>query len=62
MPADLTLIQESLEELVGMLLDGPIAIPRLGCGAGGLEWAAVAPIMHAILDERFLLVHPFGVG
>lgn len=56
--ADLTLIEQSLARLVQLPLQGPIAIPRPGCGAGGLTWESVQPIVVKYLDERFVLVHP----
>lgn len=56
--ADLALIDESLARLVQLPLSGPIAIPRPGCGAGGLTWETVQPIVTKHLDERFVLVHP----
>jgi len=42
-----------LAELQGWTL---VALPRPGCGGGGLEWAEVGPILRPILDDRFVAV------
>lgn len=31
-------------------------LPRLGCGAGGLQWEVVKPILSYWLDDRFVVV------
>ena len=33
-----------------------IAIPKVGCGLGGLKWECVKPILETYLDDNFLLV------
>ena len=35
-----------------------IYCPRLGCGLGGLAWKDVAGVLHALWDDRFIIVHP----
>lgn len=38
-----------------------VAVPPLGCGLGGLDWAAVRPLMERILGQggcRFLVLEP----
>ena len=57
--ADITLIQDSLRELVtlsNMLGWGTIVLPRPGCGAGGLTWKEVRPVVEQALDSRFIVV------
>lgn len=57
--SDLSLITRSSVELVKladtMKMD-KLALPRVGCGNGGLRWSTVRPILEAILDERFTVV------
>lgn len=33
-----------------------VAMPRLGCGNGGLDWERVSEVLRPILDERFIIV------
>lgn len=60
--ADLLLIQRSVGELV-RLVDSAgyrmVALPRPGCGNGGLEWEEVGPLLRR-LDDRFVVVHQWG--
>lgn len=57
-PASLGLIERSVRELVTLTdLYGwnKVALPRPGCGLGGLRWRDVRPaLVH--LDDRFLIV------
>lgn len=63
-PADLDLIRIEAGRLA-MYADltgwQTIALPRLGCGlkTGQLDWETqVRPLLSAILDSRFIVVHP----
>jgi hypothetical protein len=53
------LIERSARELVA-LADAEgwnrVLLPRPGCGAGGLRWVEVQPIIAPILDDRFVVV------
>lgn len=56
--ADPGLIMQSVEELVGLtdrLGWKDVALPRVGCGNGGLEWSLVEKLLEP-LDDRFVLV------
>lgn len=60
-------IEEGLEDLVRVLAERDIqsvAIPPLGCGNGGLDWAVVEPRIRAALemlpDVRAVLFAPGG--
>lgn len=61
-PAALVLIGRMLDQLIAVtnaLGWNTIVLPRLGCGAGGLDWQTqVRPAMSALLDDRFVVVHP----
>ena len=56
---DLRLIARSAAELAA-LADAQgwtrVALPRPGCGFGGLSWSEVRPAIEAHLDDRFLVV------
>ena len=56
--ADLKLIEKSCKDLVESLADGlTIALPKIGCGAGKLEWDEVKPILEKYFkDDRFIIV------
>lgn len=58
--ADLKLIERSAREIMNFAIrthqDGPIVLPRPGCGNGQLEWADVKPIIEPILDDRFHVI------
>ena len=60
--ADLTLIRQGAMQLLAYSkLDPkafPVAIPMLGCGAGGLEWEQVAPIIEEFIGDLVVLVKP----
>ena len=62
-PSSLSLIKLGLPVLVQMAdYFGwqVVALPRLGCGRGGLEWEMqVRPLLADALDDRFVVVnHP----
>ncbi|MFG2009873.1 macro domain-containing protein [Micromonospora sp. NPDC048868] len=53
-PSRLTDIESGLPDLVRVLRDNRIAsvaVPALGCGNGGLDWADVRPLIEAALAE-----------
>lgn len=67
--ADPELIYRSACELVNLIntqsrvVDGTlyrswheVAVPRPGCGNGGLEWEDVKPLIEWVLDDRFVVV------
>ena len=58
-PSDPALIVRSLQRLI-RLVDREqfhtVAMPRPGCGNGGLTWAEVRPIVEPLLDDRFVIV------
>ena len=59
--SDITLIENSLEELVEIVdfqCIKSVLITKLGCGCGGLDWNQVKPLMEHYLDDRFVLVTP----
>ncbi len=61
-PSDLGLIERGLRQLLADLpglpeaAAGPIALPLLGCGLGGLPASTVRPMLERLLDNRFVLV------
>ncbi len=60
--SDLDLIQQMAAEDLPMcaLQSGlkQVAMPRVGCGFGGLFWKSqVRPVLASILDDRFCVVH-----
>ena len=69
-PADLNLLYQSLMELcceVARIEEeaesqgepSPIttvALPRVGCGNGGLSWSDIRPRLTSILDDRYVVV------
>lgn len=57
--ADMSLIENSIRELVEIcdnLRYDEIALPRPGCGVGGLHWGLVKPLLQGWLDDRFVIV------
>lgn len=57
--ADLDIIVQSCKELVAIAdVTGwkKIILPRMGCGAGELDWDTVAQAINPILDERFYVI------
>ena len=63
--ADINLIQRSAEELLGKvekyrdeLKEDGVLIPRVGCGAGKLQWEVVRPVLEAVFgDERVTVIY-----
>lgn len=58
-------VRDGLNDLVRVIRENDIrsiAIPALGCGNGGLDWAVVRPLMEATLGElddvRILVFEP----
>ncbi len=52
--ADLSLIEDSLDDLEAMTIwwePSTIRFPRPGCGNGQLDWASVQPLMKAFSDH-----------
>ena len=66
LPADLNLVEQSAITLdavrSGLREDGVyierVALPLVGCGAGGLAREQVLPILEQHLDDNFTLVEP----
>ena len=59
--ADIALIHDSLVELRAMANKHGyqhVVLPRPGCGAGGLDWTDVAPVVAKVIggDPRFTIV------
>ena len=56
--ADIQLIEKSLIQLVELTNRKPewkvILIPRVGCGAGELDYKDIKPLMEKYLDDRFI--------
>jgi O-acetyl-ADP-ribose deacetylase (regulator of RNase III) len=61
-PSSLSLIKESAEKLVqtaDIMSYQTVALPRVGCGLGGLDWESqVKPHLQKILDDRFVIMTP----
>lgn len=61
-PAPKWLVIRSAEELLALTVRErwtKVAMPRPGCGLGGLDWERdVKPILSVILDDRFFIVTP----
>ena len=56
---DLRLIARSAAELAELAtVEGwaRVALPRPGCGGGGLAWPEVRPVIAPFLDDRFTVV------
>ena len=56
--ARIEIIEKSLQEIVELANNNPqwrrILIPRVGCGAGELDFQIVKPLMEKYLDDRFI--------
>lgn len=65
-PSPLKLVLRSAVELYAILPfiqkdRGPILVPRVGCGLGGLDWDVVKPHLERLLEpqlHRFQFVEP----
>lgn len=58
-PSFLKLIERSAYELatlMGWNAYERIVLPRPGCGAGGLDWDDVRPVLDEYLDDRFSVI------
>ena len=58
--ADLSIIKKSahqLMELINKFGWKKVLLPRPGCGAGGLSWNVVNPVIKDILDDRVIAIH-----
>lgn len=58
-PSDVKLIRTSAQQVVDIcnkFAVRSVALPRPGCGNGGLTWDFVRPYIEDILDERFTVV------
>jgi O-acetyl-ADP-ribose deacetylase (regulator of RNase III) len=57
--AQLDLIERSAKELVALADHHEyrrVALPRVGCGNGQLDWKDVRPILERHLDDRFTVI------
>lgn len=57
--ADINIIEQSAYQLLELANNHDwerIILPRVGCGAGELDWLTVEPILSDILDDRFVAV------
>ncbi len=60
-PADLAMIHRSAVAMVAVAdREGwkAVALPRVGCGLGGLRWDDVLPAITSVLDDRFVALSP----
>ena len=56
-------VEQGLDDLARVIADcgiTSIAVPPLGCGHGGLDWAEVEPLIHRKLGELPVTVHLFA--
>lgn len=59
--ADLGLLLGGAVDVVKLVQEcgaGAVAMPRIGCGLGGLDWKDVRPKLANILDDRFVVLIP----
>lgn len=57
-PSDIELIKKSCEQLlliVNRQHINSVALPKPGCGNGGLNWNDVKKVVGAMLDDRFII-------
>lgn len=56
--ARIDIIEKSLQEIVELADNNPhwkrILIPKVGCGAGELDFKVIKPLMEQYLDDRFI--------
>jgi hypothetical protein len=60
-PSDLGLIVRNASRVVRLVEAAEarvVALPRLGCGLGGLRWEDVREVLAPLLDDRFVVVTP----
>lgn len=60
-PSDLGLILNSArwaQSLANRMRTRTVAMPRVGCGLGGLAWGDVKKVIAPILDDRFVVLAP----
>jgi hypothetical protein len=58
--SDLLLIKHSCEELMELadkMKWKKVCLPRVGCGAGELEWTTIATLLREHLDQRFVVLN-----
>lgn len=58
-PSKLEWVETGLKQLVVLSMQVNlchIAIPRLGCGLGGLDWCDVKPIVHRVFENTPITV------
>jgi O-acetyl-ADP-ribose deacetylase (regulator of RNase III) len=58
--ASLELVRASavlLAEMVDKWGIKSVAMPRVGCGLGGLSWGSVSPILSPVLADRFVVLN-----
>lgn len=60
-PSDIALIEaagRALPPIAALYGWETVALPRLGCGLGGLDWEVnVRPLLAALLDDHFVVVN-----
>lgn len=62
-PSTLAMVEQSADALRTMTEQKAwrsVALPRVGCGLGGLSWDDVQPVLAKYLDDRFVVLTPIG--
>jgi O-acetyl-ADP-ribose deacetylase (regulator of RNase III) len=62
-PSDPKLILNSArwaQSLANRMRTRVVAMPRVGCGLGGLAWDEVKKVIAPVLDDRFVVLTPEG--
>lgn len=55
--SDLDLIDQSCQRMMKFLPDtDTVAMPKVGCGLGGLDWNRVFPVLLRHCDDRIVIV------